>query len=124
MSGAGSDDPYQVRCLGSHEKMRLQCDLVGSCRRGHRCCPATAATVAVALPAVFQVLGVPRNADGNAIQRAYKKKLSEVKGRDEAAQQRIEAAHSQIMMAALTSRLQVRTGGWAGQVGTGGTQEG
>ena len=41
------------------------------------------------------------------IQRAYRKKMGEVKGKDEAAQQRIEAAHSQIMMAALTSRLKV-----------------
>ena len=51
---------------------------------------------------------MPRNADSNAIARAYRKKLSEVKGRDEAAQQRIEAAHSAIMMAGLTARLQVR----------------
>lgn len=55
----------------------------------------------------MQVLGIPRDADGNAIQRAYRKKMGEVKGKDEAAQQRIEAAHSQIMMAALTSRLKV-----------------
>lgn len=55
----------------------------------------------------LQVLGIPRDADGNAIQRAYRKKMSEVKGKDEAAAQRIEAAHSQIMMSALTSRLKV-----------------
>lgn len=55
-----------------------------------------------------QVLGIPRNADSVSIQRAYKKRLAEVKGRDEAAQQRIEAAHSAIMMASLTSRLQAR----------------
>ena len=54
-----------------------------------------------------QVLGVPRDADGNAVQRAYRKRMGEVKGKDEAAAQRIEAAHSQIMMAALTSRLKV-----------------
>lgn len=53
----------------------------------------------------YKVLGIPRDADGNAIQRAYRKKMSEVKGKDEAAAQRIEAAHSQIMMSALTSRL-------------------
>ena len=51
---------------------------------------------------------MPRGADSNAIQRAYRKKMSEVKGKDEAAVQRIEAAHSAIMMAALTSRLAVR----------------
>ena len=43
-------------------------------------------------------------ADSTAVQRAYRKRLSEVKG-DEAQQQRIEAAHSRIMMSALTSRL-------------------
>ncbi|KAL4446293.1 hypothetical protein ABPG77_003100 [Micractinium sp. CCAP 211/92] len=53
----------------------------------------------------YQVLGIPRNADSNAIQRAYRKKMSENKN-NEAAMQRLEAAHSQIMMAALTSRLQ------------------
>ncbi|KAI7841013.1 hypothetical protein COHA_005241 [Chlorella ohadii] len=53
----------------------------------------------------YQVLGVPPNADSTTIQRAYKKKLSEVKGKDEAAQQRIEAAHSQLMMAGLSARL-------------------
>lgn len=57
-----------------------------------------------------QVLGVPRNADANAIARAYRKKISEVRGRDgmEGEQARIEAAHSAIMMAGLTARLQVR----------------
>lgn len=55
----------------------------------------------------LQVLGVPRSADSTTVQRAYKKKLSEVKG-DEAATQRIEAAHTSIMMGALTSRLKVR----------------
>ncbi|EFN52222.1 hypothetical protein CHLNCDRAFT_139072 [Chlorella variabilis] len=53
----------------------------------------------------YEVLGIPSNADYNAIQRAYKKRVSEVKGRDEAALQQIEAAHSAIMMAQLTSRL-------------------
>lgn len=32
----------------------------------------------------------------------------QVKGKDEAAQQRIEAAHSQLMMAGLSARLKVR----------------
>lgn len=53
----------------------------------------------------YQVLGVPRNADSISIQRAYRKKVAELKGRDDAAVQRIEAAHSAIMMSALTSRL-------------------
>ena len=61
-----------------------------------------------------QVLGLPTNADYNAIQRAYKKRMSEVKGRDEAEQARIEAAHSRLMLSALTSRLQVRRVGRGG----------
>lgn len=52
-----------------------------------------------------QILGLPQNADYNAIQRAYKKKLSESRG-DDAAIARIEGAHSSLMMNALTSRLQ------------------
>jgi DNA polymerase delta subunit 1 len=52
-----------------------------------------------------QVLGLPPNADYNAIQRAYKKKVFDARG-NEAEQQRVEAAHSTLMMSALTSRLQ------------------
>jgi DNA polymerase delta subunit 1 len=53
----------------------------------------------------LQVLGVPPGADSTAVQRAYKKRLSEAKGND-AELQRIEAAHSSLMMSALTSRMQ------------------
>lgn len=53
----------------------------------------------------LQVLGIPKNADYNAIQRAYKKKISDFRGND-AETSRIEAAHSSLMMNALTSRLQ------------------
>ena len=55
-----------------------------------------------------QVLGIPKNADYNAIQRAYRKKLADAIV-DEALKSRIEAAHSTIMMSALTSRLQGNT---------------
>lgn len=48
---------------------------------------------------------MPPNADYNAIQRAYKKRLSESRG-DDAAIAMIEQAHSSLMMNALTSRLQ------------------
>jgi len=54
---------------------------------------------------VLQVLGIPKNADYNAIQRAYKKKISDALG-NEVEISRIEAAHSSLMMSALTSRLQ------------------
>lgn len=54
---------------------------------------------------ILQILGLPQNADYNAIQRAYKKKLSESRG-DDATIARIEEAHSSLMMNALTSRLQ------------------
>jgi hypothetical protein len=52
-----------------------------------------------------QVLGLPQNADYNAIQRAYKKKTFENRGND-AELQRLEAAHSTLMMSALTARMQ------------------
>lgn len=70
---------------------------------------APAAATACSMPPLhsYQVLGVPKGADTNAVQRAYKLRMSEVRGRDEAAQQQIEAAHSAIMMAALSSRLKV-----------------
>ena len=76
-----------------------------SCRRR----PAATSRRRTSAPAPRppQVLGVPRNADSISIQRAYRKKVAELKGRDDAAVQRIEAAHSAIMMSALTSRLKV-----------------
>lgn len=52
----------------------------------------------------YDVLGVPRGADSNSVQRAYRKRLSEVKG-NEAAKRRVEMAHSALMMSTLTSRL-------------------
>ena len=57
---------------------------------------------------VMQVLGIPKNADFNAIQRAYRKKIVEAVA-NEVEKARIEAAHSSIMMSALTSRLQGNT---------------
>ena len=51
------------------------------------------------------MLGIPKNADYNAIQRAYKRKMAENITNDEV-KSRIEAAHSSLMMSALTSRLQ------------------
>ncbi|KAL4854407.1 hypothetical protein ACK3TF_004916 [Chlorella vulgaris] len=67
--------------------------------------PRLVAVRAAAADDPWKVLGVPKGADTNAVQRAYKLRMSEVRGRDEAAQQQIEAAHSAIMMAALSSRL-------------------
>lgn len=64
------------------------------------------------------MLGVPRNADSVQLQRAYKKKLADAKGNEELTQQ-IEAAHSSIMMSALTSRLQVRRRAGGGVRGAG-----
>ena len=51
-------------------------------------------------------MGLPPNADSEAVSRAYKARLREA-GKDDAKKQRIESAHSSIMMAALTSRLKV-----------------
>lgn len=48
-----------------------------------------------------------RNANSDAVNRAYKRKLAENRG-DEAVLARIEEAHSAIMMTQLTARLQAR----------------
>jgi hypothetical protein len=49
-------------------------------------------------------LGLKPDADSNAIQKAYKKKVSDLKG-NEPALAAVEAAHSRIVMSQLTSRL-------------------
>ena len=54
-----------------------------------------------------QVLSLPKNADSEAILRAYRKKLRDNRGND-AALERIEAAHTAILMRGLSSRLAVR----------------
>lgn len=95
--GGAAEDPYQVSPDGSRAG---QPSLTQNCKCLSPC-------LLTGWPLALQVLGVPRNADSTTVQRAYKKKLSEVKG-DEAATQRIEAAHTSIMMGALTSRLKVR----------------
>lgn len=74
----------------------------------HRCVVRAAMAGGAAGEDPYQVLGIPRNADYNAIQRAYRKKVVEAVGND-AEKLRIEAAHSSIMMSALTSRLQGNT---------------
>lgn len=53
-----------------------------------------------------QVLGIPRDADSNAINRAYTQKKYAARGNDSLTK-KIEAAHSQLMMSALTARLKV-----------------
>lgn len=52
------------------------------------------------------MLGVPRDADSNTINRAYRQKKWDAKA-DAEALQRIEAAHSSLMMAALQARMKV-----------------
>ena len=49
---------------------------------------------------------LPKNADSQAILRAYRNKLRDNKGND-AAIERIEAAHTSILMRGLSSRLSV-----------------
>lgn len=55
-------------------------------------------------PDPYKVLGVPRDADSNAINRAYSQKKYAARGNDALTQQ-IEAAHSALMMSALTARM-------------------
>lgn len=61
----------------------------------------------ISLPVCMdQVLGISPNSDSEAVSRAYKTKLRDA-GKDEGRKQRVESAHSSIMMASLTSRLKV-----------------
>ncbi|KAK9916355.1 hypothetical protein WJX75_001678 [Coccomyxa subellipsoidea] len=53
----------------------------------------------------YKVFGLSRNADSNAVNRAYKRMLFENRGND-AATARLEEAHSAIMMKQLSARLQ------------------
>lgn len=54
-----------------------------------------------------QVLGVTPEADSNEINRAYTRKKYENRG-NTAMTQKIEAAHSQLMLSAFTNRMKVR----------------
>jgi hypothetical protein len=57
----------------------------------------------------MQVLGVPKDADGNLVEKAYKRKKQEAEtARDKSKLAKIEDAHNQIFMASLTARLSVR----------------
>jgi hypothetical protein len=52
----------------------------------------------------LKVLGVPPDADSDTINRAYNRKKYDARGND-AAMARLEAAHSAVVMAALSARL-------------------
>jgi DNA polymerase delta subunit 1 len=53
----------------------------------------------------YQVLGLQANADSEAVGRQYNKKKRELRG-NQAALDRLESAHSRIMMRQLTARMQ------------------
>ena len=55
----------------------------------------------------LQVLGLPRNADSESIQRVYNKKKRENRDNQEVLD-RIEKAHSTLMMRQFTMRVQAR----------------
>lgn len=52
----------------------------------------------------YKILGVPMDADSNAIARAYRVKKYEARGNDKLSQ-KIENAHDKLMMSALSARL-------------------
>lgn len=52
----------------------------------------------------YRVLGIERDADTNAINRAYSQKKYAARGNDALTAQ-IEQAHSQLMMSALSARM-------------------
>ena len=55
----------------------------------------------------LQVLGLPANANSEAIQRAYRLRMSELKkgSNNDAEIQRVEAAHGRLMLSAFSARL-------------------
>ena len=58
---------------------------------------------------VSQALGLRSDASSETLLRAYRKRLSDAKkAGDKAAEDRIEAAHTRIMMSNLTARVKVR----------------
>lgn len=63
----------------------------------------------------YKVLGLPPDADNNAINRAFRIKKFEARGND-AETARLEAAHSALMMAALAQRVRGGGAGGAGAV--------
>jgi hypothetical protein len=76
-------------------------------RKPKNCCPFTRTTGHPTLPSSHtpqQLLGVPADADSDTVNRAYNRKKYEARGND-AAMARLEAAHSKIVMAALSARL-------------------
>ena len=56
----------------------------------------------------MQVLGISRGVNSDAVNRAYKKKITEARGND-AEKARIENAHSTIMMSQLSARMKAGT---------------
>lgn len=54
----------------------------------------------------LQVLGLSRDANSDAVSRAYKKRLTDARGND-TEKAKIENAHSIIMMSQLSARMKV-----------------
>ena len=54
----------------------------------------------------MQALGLSPNANSEAVQRSYRRALNDAKG-DKARVEKIEAAHTRIMMSGLTQRMKV-----------------
>lgn len=99
-----SEDPYQVGAIFC--KLSARCCLTANCRllpQQPLALHSSKATDAQPL----QVLGLPRNADSESIQRVYNKKKRENRDNQEVLD-RIEKAHSTLMMRQFTMRVQAR----------------
>lgn len=95
-ASSGSEDPYKVGLLLFYKTTTLSCY--------SRDCLELPTNVGD--HSCMQVLSLPKNADSQAILRAYRNKLRDNKGNDDAIE-RIEAAHTAILMRGLSSRLSV-----------------
>jgi len=94
-ASSGSEDPYKVACCCSRTT-KMSCYSTDCLELPHNVCDHSC----------VQVLSLPKNADSQAILRAYRNKLRDNKGNDDAIE-RIEAAHTAILMRGLSSRLSV-----------------
>ena len=86
-AGSSSEDPYKVTIALKHPEQGDNAQTAES-------------------PTLKQVLGLSPGAPSDALDRAYKRKRSENKF-NEKELERIESAHSTLMMSALSARLQV-----------------
>lgn len=115
MAGSGSPDPYQVSivsapvCLSVTSLTRKASNTRSGISSLHQTHLPAALCVTLydwGMTAKPQVLGLSPGANSEAVQRSYRRALNDAKG-NKGRIEKIEAAHTSIMMSGLTARLKV-----------------